>query len=115
MSGTAAVNVRKVRLSFVNFMCSFPALPKTAWLEIAPGPVLPSPFCFDVIVIAVILATLFEPHLAEIDCDHQHFYDRPTIGSARGGAPLGWPTYAVRHHIIRSQLRRVKTPAIFTL
>src|ERR1700737_800609 len=55
------------------------------------------------------LATLFEPHLAEIDCDHQHFRDRPTIGSARVGAPLGRQTYAVRHHIIRSQLRRFKT------
>jgi hypothetical protein len=29
---TSAVNVRKVRLSFVNFMCVFPALPKNAWL-----------------------------------------------------------------------------------
>src|ERR1700737_3102592 len=55
------------------------------------------------------LTTLFEPHLAEIYCDHEHFHDRPTIGTPRVGAPLGWQTYAVRHHIIRSQLRRLKT------
>src|ERR1700686_2615018 len=115
MSSTAAVNVRKVRLSFVTFMGSFPALPKNAWLEIAPGPIFPFPFCFDVILIPLILATLFEPHPTEIDCDHQHFHNRPTIRSACIGAPLGWQTYAVRHHIIRSQLRRFKTPAIFTL
>jgi hypothetical protein len=90
-------------------MGSFPALPKTVWLEIAPGPVFPFPFCFDVILITIILAALFEPHLTEIDCDHQHFHNRPTIGSARVGAPLGGQTYAVRHHIIRSQLRRFKT------
>src|SRR3984885_4065336 len=109
MSSTEAVNVRKVRLSFVHFMGSFPALPKNAPLEITPDPVLPFPFCFDVILITLILATLFEPHLTEIDCDHQHFHNRSTIRSARVGAPLGWQTYAVRHHIIRSQLRRFKT------
>src|SRR3984893_14414417 len=55
------------------------------------------------------LTTLFEPHLAEIYCDHEHFHDRPPIGAPRVGAPLGWQTYAVRHHIIRGQLRRLKT------
>jgi hypothetical protein len=94
---------------------SFPALPKTAWLEIAPGPVFPFPFCFDAILITFILATLFEPHLAEIDYDHQHFHNRPTIRSAVGGAPLGWQTYAVRHHKIRSRCAALKPPAIFTL
>jgi len=43
---------------------------------------------------------LREAHIADVDCDHQHFKDRPAVGAARVGATLGRQANAVCHHIV---------------
>jgi hypothetical protein len=48
---------------------------------------------FRLLRLTVAKRRALKPQVAEIDCDHQHFHDRPTIGSASVGAPLGWQTY----------------------
>ena len=54
-------------------------------------------------------ASSIEPDLTTIHGDHQHFQDRPAIGSSRIGATPGWQKNAVRPQIFGGRLRRCET------
>ena len=38
---------------------------------------------------------LCEANIADVDCDHEHFQNRPAVGSARVGTTFSWKSHTV--------------------
>ena len=59
--------------------------------------------------------TSMEPHVAEVDGDHQHVQNGLAVGAARVGSPLCRQDDPVHPYVLRGQLRwAVNPPAMLT-